>query len=107
MFSTSNTLFQITFWYLVIVNVVTFFLYGIDKFKAKHAKWRIPESVLLGMAAIGGSIGAWLGMRIWRHKTQHNKFRYGIPAILILQAAVLYFYILNTDGYSCFTGKVK
>lgn len=95
MFSTSNTLFQITFWYLVIVNVVTFFLYGIDKFKAKHAKWRIPESVLLGMAAIGGSIGAWLGMRIWRHKTQHNKFRYGIPAILILQAAVLVFLYLK------------
>ena len=75
--------------YFAIVNVVTFVLYGIDKFKAQHARWRIPESVLIGLAVIGGSIGAWLGMMIWRHKTQHKKFKYGIPLILIIQIGLL------------------
>ena len=49
--------------YLIIINVVTFIVYGIDKYKAKHAKWRIPEATLLLLAAIGGSIGAWCGMK--------------------------------------------
>lgn len=75
--------------YLVILNVLTFLLYGIDKWKAKHSRWRIPESVLLGMAAVGGSVGAWLGMRVWHHKTQHKKFRYGVPAILVAQIVLL------------------
>lgn len=75
--------------YLLIINVLAFLLYGIDKWKAKRARWRIPESVLLGMAAVGGSIGARLGMHVWHHKTQHKKFRYGVPAILVAQLAVL------------------
>ncbi len=75
--------------YLVVINVVTFFLYGIDKWKAKRAKWRIPESTLLGMAALGGSIGAWLGMNTWHHKTLHKKFKYGIPLIMSVQIALL------------------
>ena len=74
---------------LVIVNVLTFLLYGIDKWRAKRARWRIPESVLLGLAAIGGSVGAWLGMGIWHHKTQHKKFRYGVPVMLLIQIALL------------------
>lgn len=79
--------------YLVIINVVTFLLYGVDKWKAQRARWRIPESVLLGMAAIGGSVGAWLGMQAWRHKTQHAKFRYGVPIILIAQVALLVWFL--------------
>lgn len=75
--------------YLAAINVVTFFLYGIDKFKAQHSRWRIPESVLIGLAIIGGSIGAWLGMMTWRHKTQHKKFKYGIPLILMAQITLL------------------
>lgn len=75
--------------YLAVINVVTFFIYGIDKWKAKRAKWRIPESTLLGMAALGGSIGAWLGMNTWHHKTLHKKFKYGIPLILFAQIALL------------------
>lgn len=75
--------------YLVIINIITFFLYGVDKWKAQRSHWRVPESVLLGMAAIGGSVGAWLGMCAWRHKTQHAKFRYGVPIILIAQVALL------------------
>lgn len=80
---------QIALIYFAAINVVTFVLYGIDKFKAQHARWRIPESVLIGLAVIGGSIGAWLGMMVWRHKTQHKKFKYGIPLILIIQIALL------------------
>lgn len=74
--------------YLTAINFVTFVLYGIDKYKAKKARWRIPEATLLWMAAIGGSIGAWTGMRVWHHKTLHKKFRFGVPAILILQIAL-------------------
>ena len=74
--------------YLTIINVVTFFVYGIDKYKAKHAKWRIPEATLLLLAVIGGSIGAWCGMKAWRHKTMHKKFKYGVPAIFILQVVL-------------------
>ena len=77
--------------YLAVINVVTFFVYGIDKWKAKRSKWRISEATLLGMAVIGGSIGAWMGMKIWHHKTLHKKFRYGIPLILIAQIALLFF----------------
>ena len=74
--------------YLLAVNIATFLLYGIDKYKAKKSKWRISEATLLTMAAIGGSIGAWTGMRLWHHKTMHKKFKYGIPIIIILQVAL-------------------
>ena len=75
--------------YLAAVNAVTFFMYGIDKWKAKKARRRISEATLLGLAVIGGSIGAWLGIRVWHHKTLHKKFKYGVPLILLLQIAAL------------------
>lgn len=81
--------------YLAVITVVTFLVYGIDKWKAQHKRWRIPESVLLGLAAIGGSVGAWLGMKVWRHKTQHKKFQYGVPAILAAQVAVVVWLLLR------------
>ena len=74
--------------YLLAVNAVTFIVYGIDKYKAKHAKWRISEATLLLLAVIGGSIGAWCGMKVWHHKTMHKKFKYGVPIIFILQVAL-------------------
>ena len=74
--------------FLLAINIATFLLYGIDKYKAKKNKWRISEATLLTMAAIGGSIGAWAGMRLWHHKTMHKKFKYGIPIIIILQVAL-------------------
>ncbi len=74
--------------YLLIINVVTFFTYGIDKYKAKFAKWRVPEATLLLLAVVGGSIGAWCGMRVWHHKTMHKKFKYGVPVIFILQLVI-------------------
>lgn len=75
--------------YLVAINVVTFVMYGIDKWKAKHNKWRIPEATLLGLAVVGGSVGAWLGMKVWHHKTMHKKFKYGIPLILMTQIVIV------------------
>ena len=73
--------------YLLIVNAIAFLLMLIDKQKAKKKKWRIPEATLMGFAAIGGSIGALMGMYTFRHKTLHKKFTIGIPAILIAQLA--------------------
>ncbi len=83
------SLLHIVLIYLVIINVVTFFMYGFDKWKAKKSKMRIRETALLGLAVLGGSIGAWLGMKIWHHKTQHKKFRYGVPAIIIIQLSLI------------------
>ena len=62
-------------YYLLVTNVLTFLVFGLDKFKAKHAKRRIREASLLLLAVLGGSIGAWLGMKVWHHKTQHKKFK--------------------------------
>ena len=83
--------------YLLAVNIVTFLLYGIDKYKAKKGKWRISEATLLTMAAIGGSIGAWAGMRLWHHKTMHKKFKYGIPLIIIMQIALVVYLLTNFE----------
>ena len=81
--------------YLAVINVVTFFIYGIDKWKAKKSKWRIPEASLLGLAVVGGSIGAWLGMKVWHHKTQHKKIKCGVPLILMAQITLCYLIIQN------------
>lgn len=72
-------------YYILGINLITFIIYRIDKLKAKKGKWRTPEACLLGLAVIGGSIGAYLGIKVWHHKTLHKKFKYGIPAIIILQ----------------------
>ena len=107
---------QTIIYILICINVVTFVVYGIDKWKAvsqrgqsqtrlsyaerkqtrtkskaKQGCWRISEATLLLLAVIGGSIGALLGMQIWRHKTKHEKFKYGLPLILLAQIALIYF----------------
>jgi uncharacterized membrane protein YsdA (DUF1294 family) len=74
---------------LIALNIVTFLVYGIDKWKAKQGRWRISEATLLMLAVIGGSIGALLGMRVWHHKTQHKKFKYGLPLTLLAQIALI------------------
>ncbi len=76
-------------WYLAAINVLTFFVYGLDKHKARKGRWRIPEATLLMLAALGGSIGAYAGMKIFRHKTKKPKFYVGVPAILGLQAGIV------------------
>ena len=73
------------------MNVVAFASFGIDKYKAKRGLWRISEATLLLLAVVGGSIGALMGMRIWHHKTQHAKFRYGLPLIILAQIALIYY----------------
>ena len=60
-------------YYLIVINVVSFLVYGIDKWKAKQGSWRISEATLLILAVIGGSIGAMLGMKVWHHKTDAQK----------------------------------
>ena len=82
---------QLILIYLLAINVFAFFLYSIDKWKAKRSKWRIPEMTLLSIAVIGGSVGAWIGMKVWHHKTMHKKFKYGIPLILFAQIAIVLF----------------
>ena len=86
--------------YLLVMNLVTFFVFGFDKWKAKYKEKhetarRVPERTLFLLAAIGGGVGALLGMQVWHHKTLHKSFRFGIPAILILQIVIpagLYLY---------------
>ena len=79
---------QIVFAALLLVNIVAFAAYGIDKRKAQKGKWRIPESTLLLLAFFGGAIGALLGMRVFRHKTKHWKFKILVPLFLVLQLAL-------------------
>ena len=90
--------------WLFAINLVTFFVFGVDKLKAKRKEKnentrRVPEKTLFLLAGLGGSIGALLGMKVWHHKTLHKSFRFGIPAILILQiilavGAYLYFRVI-------------
>ena len=74
--------------YLVVMSLLTFAAYGMDKRKAKKGQWRIPEKTLLLLAVLGGSLGALLGMYVFHHKTQKTKFVIGVPAIIAVQAAV-------------------
>ena len=90
-----NTLHSCLAYYLLGINAVAFIVYGIDKYKAKKARWRIPEATLLLLAVLGGSIGAWMGMKVWHHKTKHKKFKYGIPAILLIQIALMAYLHMN------------
>lgn len=80
---------EVVVYFLVGINILSFIVYGIDKWRAAHGRWRIPESTLLGLAVIGGSIGALIGMKVWHHKTKHKKFVFGLPAILLIQLIIL------------------
>ena len=80
--------------YLIGINILTFLIFGADKWKAKRDKWRIPEDTLIWLAIVGSSVGALLGMYLFMHKTKHRKFQIGIPVILLVQAGLLYFFII-------------
>lgn len=87
---------QITVYTLLLIyfgatNILGFALMGIDKWKARKRAWRIPEATLFMVAVIGGSVGSILGMQIFRHKTQHWYFVFGMPLILVLQILLLVF----------------
>lgn len=78
--------------YLLLINAAAFVLMLADKRRARKFRWRIPERTLMLSAALGGSIGALLGMHLFRHKTRHPKFTLGIPAILIAQIFLVFFF---------------
>ncbi|MBP5676192.1 MAG: DUF1294 domain-containing protein [Bacteroidales bacterium] len=88
-----KTFLTMLIWYLIGINVLTFLLYGIDKWRAQRDRWRIPEDTLIWLAIVGGSIGALLGMYLFRHKTKHRKFTIGIPVILAVQLVLAYFFL--------------
>lgn len=75
--------------YLIAINIVTFLVFGIDKWKAKKGKWRIREASLMGMVAIGGSPGGLVAMYLFRHKTKKSLFAVGVPLILLVQLLVV------------------
>ena len=74
--------------WLAVLNIAAFTAMGIDKYKAEHQKWRIPERNLFILALFGGSVGGIAGMYSFHHKVRHRKFTFGFPAILITQAAI-------------------
>ena len=78
----------ILFLYLLIINLIAFAVYGIDKRRAVKDRWRVSEKTLFLLAILGGSIGAWAGMRVFHHKTKHWYFKFGIPAIFVLQVVL-------------------
>lgn len=80
---------KLLLYYLLIINAAGFLLMLVDKWKAKKNRWRVRESTLLLVAALGGSIGSLAGMYLFRHKTQHLKFTLGIPLILAAQCFVV------------------
>ncbi|MBE6063043.1 MAG: DUF1294 domain-containing protein [Clostridium butyricum] len=84
---------KILFLYFVFINLCGFIIMLIDKSRAKHKEWRIPEKQLIGISIIGGSIGMLFGMHVFRHKTKHLKFTIGVPSILILQIIIAIYFI--------------
>ena len=93
-----STIEKIIIGYVIVINVITLMMYASDKWKAKHSKWRIPEATLLIMAAVGGSIGAWMGIKLFHHKTLHKKFKYGVPGIFLIQLGIILFIYLKTNN---------
>ena len=84
-------LYEIILAYLLMINIFTMYTFFLDKSKAKNKKWRIKESTLFLLSIIGGSLGAILGMKLFRHKTKHWYFKYGIPFILAVQVILTVF----------------
>ena len=84
----------------MIINIIGFIIMGLDKMKAKSGAWRIPEDNLLLIALLGGSVGIFLGIKIFRHKTRHIKFSVGVPFIFLLQIAVILWLLHKKISFS-------
>ncbi len=82
--------------YFILINLLGLLFMYIDKEKAKRSKWRIKESTLFPIAMLGGSIGAYIGMKTFRHKTKHAKFKYGIPIIILIQLLIFLYWGNNS-----------
>ena len=100
------TVTNVLYLYVAAVNVVTFFIYGLDNSKAKAGQWRIPEAHLIFLAGIGGSVGALLGMRVFHHKTRKPKFYIGVPVILIVQIILICFMFADQDTASAIINEL-
>lgn len=83
---------------ITVMSLAAFAAFGLDKFKAKVGKWRIPERTLFLLALLGGGIGAFLGMKVFHHKTMHKQFVIGIPVIMVIQAVLLGWYLWKTTN---------
>lgn len=88
-------IFPISVVYMLIINIVAFIAYGIDKRKAVKNRFRISEATLLSLALIGGSVGALFGMYAFRHKTKKWYFKFGVPMILLLQIGLIGYVKIN------------
>lgn len=86
---------NVIIFYVVLINLVGIAVMGIDKKRAITQKWRIPEKTLFLVAFLGGSIGCWMGMYVFRHKTRHWYFVLGMPAILLIQIIAIYYLVSN------------
>lgn len=87
--------------YLIGINLITFFIYGMDKHRAEQHAWRIPEHTLIGLAFVGGCLGAAAGMGVFHHKTRKTKFRVTIPLALLLWACLIGFLIFRILTWRC------
>ena len=87
----SPELIKLLIAYLLIMNIAGIIIMAIDKSKARHHAWRIPEKSLFGVSLLGGSLGTWAGMYIFRHKTKHWYFVIGMPVIFVLHVLLLMF----------------
>lgn len=86
---------RLLMWYLIVINIVTWIAFGLDKWKAKTGKWRIPERTLLLLALIGGSLGALAGMIMFRHKTRKAKFFISVPVMFVLHCVIVTVLVLK------------
>ena len=82
-------------WYLIVINIVTWIAFGLDKWKAKSGKWRIPERTLLLLALAGGSLGALAGMIMFRHKTRKAKFFISVPVMFVVHCVIVTVLVLK------------
>ena len=82
----------------LVINLITFILYGVDKRRAKKGAWRIPEKTLLTGTWLLGGVGAWLGMRLFRHKTKHAAFVWGVPPAAVVSLALIILFSVKMSG---------
>lgn len=75
---------------LLVWNLVTSLLMGVDKYRAKKGLWRISEAKLMGVSLLGGALGVFIGMHIFHHKTKHSKFKIGVPLLLLINGIMYY-----------------
>ena len=78
--------------YLIAINIIAFILYGVDKIKAVAGKWRVTEISLIGVAAVGGCFGAFIGMRVWHHKTRKLMFQLLVPFLMFIWIAIILYW---------------